>query len=626
MKAAGGISAVYKGLIRYKTLLFICLTITVLASCSKTEEYTLAEWESLSVAGLEELLAKTQSKPWRGEDFIPGPPGGVWNSGITAEPKTFNHLVAERDAQSNSIVSMMVDFLVNYDVVRREWKPQAAFYEIDVNEEEGTLKVIYTLREDLYWSFYGTDRKVPVSSDDVIFWYDEIQGDEAFHSSAYNGQFITMEDGEEAHIDIEKIDEKRFAFCFPRIVANPLLTTNMEFGPAFIYKKAKEEGGVQGVLDLFSIASDPKDIPSMGRWFLTEYVPGLRLVFRRNSDYWEKDSNGYSYPYIEENIVQILPDTNTQFLVFKEGRLENYGARPEDLDELIRGQGRRGKDYTVFNAEGSLGASLWSFNQNPRIKEEPCYSWFTQKRFRQAMSCLLNRDRIVSQVYRGLADPKLDFFPPPNPYYNPDIKLEYTYNPQRALELLGSIGFSRDSSGVMRDPSGRAVEFDLSIPSDVTIHSDSASIVADEAAKIGIRITIRPTDFQKLVEQLTATYDWASIFISLGINLWPTQGSNVWPSDGNLHLWHPLQKEPATDWEARIDYLYNEGAYTADPEKAQIIWDEYQSILLEQCPVIYLIRQRSFFGIQNRWDFANFYYDNLNGAETSYLFLNNLLF
>ena len=598
-------------------------------SCARVEECTLAEWESLEVAGLDEMLNQTQSKPWQGEAYVPGPAGGVWNSGVTEEPKTFNLLVAERDASSAAIVSSMHDYLVDYDVVRHEWKPRAAFPEIDVDEEAGTLSVIYTLRDDLYWSFYGSDAKVPVTSDDVVFWYNEIQGDPAFHSSSYNGQFILLEDGEEAHVDIEKIDDKRFAFHFPRIVANPLLTTNMNFGPRFIYEKAKEEGGVQGVLDLFSIASDPKEIPSMGRWFLTEYVPGLRLVFRRNPGYWEKDSTGYSYPYTDENIVQILPDTNTQFLVFKEGRLEGYTARPEDLDELITGQNRNNSrgarkdtgDYTVFNAEGSLGASLWSFNQNPRNKDSPWYEWFTQKRFRQAMSCILNRDRIVSQVYRGLADPKLDFFPPPNPFYNQDIQLQYTYNPQRALELLASIGMKRDSAGVMRDSGGRAVEFDLSIPSDVSIHSDTASIVADEASKIGIKINIRPTDFQKLVEQLTATCDWASIFIGLGTNFWPTQGSNVWPSNGNLHLWYPLQKQPATDWEARVDYIYNEGSFTADPEKAQVIWDEYQRILLEECPVIYLLRQRTFFAIQNRWDFSNFYFDNLNGAETDYLFL-----
>jgi peptide/nickel transport system substrate-binding protein len=38
-------------------------------------------------------------------------------------------------------------------------------------------------------------------------------------------------------------------------------------------------------------------------------------------------------------------------------------------------------------------------------------------------------------------------------------------------------------------------------------------------------------------------------------------------------------------------------------------------------PVIYLVRPRSFFAINNRWDFTNFFFDNINGAETSYLFL-----
>ncbi|MCL2791507.1 MAG: ABC transporter substrate-binding protein [Spirochaetaceae bacterium] len=612
-----------------KAMVMVLLLSVLFSSCFRVEEVSLKEWESITVAGLYELLTMTQSRPWRGEEFVSGPPGGVWNSAVVAEPKTFNLLVAERDAPSNTIVRMMLDSLLDYDMVRREWTPRAASFEIEVDEAAGTLRVIYTLRDDLYWSFYNSDRKVPVTSNDVIFWYNEIQGDRAFLSSAFNSQFIMLEDGSAARVTIERINDKRFAFFFPRIVADPLLSTNMTFGPSFIFEEAKRERGVQGVMDLFSIASDPREIPSFGRWFLIEYVPGLRMVFRRNPNHWERDDTGFSFPYASENIVQILPDTGTQFLVFQEGRLDTYGARPEDLDVLIRGQGRgrnnrirsnRG-DYTVFNAEGSLGAPLWSFNQNPRNKDQPFYEWFTQKEFRQAMSSILNRDRIVSQVFRGLAEPKLDFFPAPNPFYNPDIRLQFTYDPQRAIELLASIGMNRDVAGVMRDAQGRAVEFDLSISSDVTILSDTASIIADEAAKIGIRITIRPTDFQRLVDQLTNTYDWSSVIIALGANLFPSQGSNVWPSSGNLHLWHPLQTEPATYWEARIDFLYNEGSFTVDPEKAWVIWDEFQSIILEYLPVIYLIRSRSFFAIQNRWDFTNFYFDNLNGAEISYLFL-----
>jgi peptide/nickel transport system substrate-binding protein len=601
-----------------RAYIFLLFLVLILFSCTKNEELSLEELEALSAEGLQELLAKTRTKPWRGEEFAAGRLGGTWNSSVTNEPKSFNHLIAERDAETNAIVRMLNDFLIDYDVVRREWKARAAFHEIIVNEAEQTLDVVYTLRDNLYWSYYNSEKKFPVTSDDVIFWYNEIEGDVNFQSSSYNGQFLTMEDGSEARITIAKIDDKRFRFHFPRIVADPLLSTNRDFGPRHIYEPAKKAGGVQGVLDLFSVASDPKLIPSMGEWFLVDYSPSQRLVFKRNPDYWNRDSAGLSVPYIEENIVQILPDQNTQYLVFKEQRLETYTARPEDLNELVN---KKNAGYTVFNAEGSMGAGLWSFNQNPKNSEAPWYDWFTKKEFRQAMSCLLNRQRINAQVYRGLAEPKLDFFPPPNPYYNPDITLEYRYNPAGALELLEAAGFTRDNQGALLDEKKRRVEFDLSFSADNNVLTDIASIIVDELGKIGIKVNIRVTDFQKLVDQLTTTYDWQTIMIGLGSNLFPSQGSNVWPSTGNLHLWHPLQEKPFTEWEARIDYLYNEGSYTINKEKAFAIWDEYQRLLLEQCPVIYLMRSRSFWAIQNRWDFTNVYYDNLNGAETQHIFL-----
>jgi peptide/nickel transport system substrate-binding protein len=195
---------------------------------------SLEELEALNPEGVQELLAKTQTKPWRGEEFVPGALGGSWNSSMIKDPKSFNHLIAERDAETAAILSSLTDYLLDYDRLNREWKPQCASHQIIINEKDQTLDVIYTLRDDLYWSYYNSSRKIPVTSDDVIFWYNEIEGDVNFQSSAYNGQFLTMEDGSEARITIEKIDNKRFRFHFPRIVADPLLTTNRDFGPRHV--------------------------------------------------------------------------------------------------------------------------------------------------------------------------------------------------------------------------------------------------------------------------------------------------------------------------------------------------------------------------------------------------------
>jgi peptide/nickel transport system substrate-binding protein len=392
----------------------------------------------------------------------------------------------------------------------------------------------------------------------------------------------------------------------------------MDFGPRHMYEKAKREGGVEGMKNLFSVASDPRSIPSMGKWFLVEYSSGQRLVFRRNADFWERDGKGTSIPYFERHIMQIIPEENTRLLMFKEKKTESYVLRPADLTDLLN---KKNPDYTIFNAEGSLSAPFWSFNQNPVLKDSPNYHWFSQTEVRQAMSCLLNRDRIISQVYRGLAEPMLYFFPEPNPFYNPEIVNGYTYDPRRALELLEGIGFKKEG-GVLRDGSGHPVEFDLTIPSESTVYNDIAAILMDELSKLGIKLTVRAVDFQKIVEALFSSFEWDSVFIALsGSNIFPTQGSNVWPSSGNLHLWNPNQEKPATAWEARIDALYRLGESTIDKEKAQIVWDEYQRIIIEQCPIVSLFRTRGFFALRDRWDFSNVYYDNIHGAEINFVYL-----
>ncbi|MDR1506471.1 MAG: ABC transporter substrate-binding protein [Treponema sp.] len=610
-----------------------CLALIVFApallSCSGNDEMSLDEYNTSAAEGLNELLAKTVHKPWKGEDMVPGRVGGIWNGVISEDPKSFNHLIAEQDNITAGIVGATTDVLVDYNRVTREWVPRVAFFEVQVDEEAGKLDVIYTLRDGLYWSYYGSDRRVRVTSDDVVFWYDEICGDQAMQSSSYYQQFVTMEDGSEGHVDIEKLDGRRFVFHFPRIVADPLLATNMDFGPRHIYEPVKRRArnadeAAGAIRNIFGVDSDPKTIPSMGKFFVTEYTQSQRIVFTRNPDFWEKDSNGVSIPYFEQEILRIIPDENTEKLLFFNGETESYNLRPEDVDEMIN---RENSGYTVFNAEGSLGAAFWTFNQNPKWKGGKKYSWFTNKKFRQAMSCLLNRDRIIAQVYRGLAESKLDFFPGPNRFYNPSITNVYTYDVKRAQSLLRQAGFRLDG-GILKDGEGNPVEFDLTIRSDSTVYGDIASIIMDELSKAGIKINIRVVDFQKMVDTIMFTsFEWDSMLMGFsGSNIFPSQGSNVWPSSGNLHVWYPNQESPATEWEARVDYLYNEGCYTIDKEKAKKIWDEYQSILLEELPVISLFRSRGFLAFNNRWDFTNLYFDNenadsANGAKMAYIFV-----
>jgi peptide/nickel transport system substrate-binding protein len=564
------------------------------------------------------LIQKTVYRPGSKDPYEKGKSGGTWRNNLTNELKTFNPVVAVYDAESAGITDNLSSYLLDYDPYKKQWKPLAASsYEVFVNEASGTMDVIFTLRDDLYWTTLADpSKKVKVTSDDVVFWYNQIVGDPAFQHSGYAGQFVQTPDGKKKHIDMEKIDERRFALHYPRVVAMPELSSNMNFGPRYIFEDAKKKGGVEGVLNLWTVNTDPRTIPSMGPYFIESNKPGVQVTLARNLNYWRTDDYGQKMPYIQKYETKIIPSRDTEKLKFLAGELDGYGLRPEDLDDMIM---KKPRDYTVFYNGPSLGAAFISWNQNPRNLGPTFVKWFSNTTFRQAMSCFFNRDRVVREVYRGLAEPDLSFFAKANPYYEPSIKQQFTYDPDRGKQLLTQIGIKPNSAGLMQDSDGNPISYDLTVPVENNLDIDIATVYADELKKVGIKLNVRPIQFQKIVESLTKGYDWQSIMISVGSNYFPTQGDNVWLSSGNLHLWNPLQPKPATAWEAEVDALYWQGYSERDTTKAKKIWDRYQRILLDQMPVMYMVYPLSFSAYLDNW--ANIRSDTLGAPDFNYVYL-----
>ena len=72
----------------------------------------------------------------------------------------------------------------------------------------------------------------------------------------------------------------------------------------------------------------------------------------------------------------------------------------------------------------------------------------------------------------------------------------------------------------------------------------------------------------------------------------PNNGSNLLRSSGNLHMWNPSQKTPATEWEAEIDRLLDEGAAELDLEKRRRAYFRIQEILHHELALIETVRQK----------------------------------
>jgi len=583
-------------------------------SCAPSEELTPDEIAFQQKAQKNELVNQTVRRPGGGE-YEKGKPGGVWNDSLVDDPKTFNPATS-KDGDSNSIIGNLLDSLLRYDPYKKIWEPEAASYEIKTDEAANTMTIEFTLRDDLVWySPADSSKSVKVTSDDAVFWYDQIDGDPAMETSAYTGEFVTLPDKSKKHIDIEKIDDRRFRLKYPEIVAFPEESANLTFGPKYVFEPVKKAKGVKGVKELWTVDTDPKTIPSMGPYYIASYKPGIGVTMKKNPRYWRKDQWGQPIPYIGTIEFKIVPNLDTAKLKFQTGELEEFSLRPQDMEDMIQ---KADKDYTVYYQGPNPGSSILGWNENPKTVDPVKFKWFSDVRFRQALTYFYNADRVVSQVYRDLATPATDFFPQKNPYYDPGVKLKFTYDPEKGKALLAEAGYKL-VDGKMTDPSGHPVVFDLLIvPSSNTV-VDLANIYIDELKKVGITMRLQSVDFQKYLTKLTETYDWDATVVSFGTQDFPIDGINVWPSDGDLHFWYPHQDKPATAWEARVDELYHQGFVTRDHEKAAKIWTEYQQTILDNVPVFPLVHRDGFLAVKNKW--GNVRVDQIGSPDFDYLYL-----
>ena len=148
---------------------------------------TLLEIEEYLRSSNSQLIRSSVSKPWKNQKIVPGKVKGIWYDTILADPKTFNQLIAERDGSSAAILDNVLDCLVDYDMENKKWFSRLADFEIETDEKNDTLTVHYTIKEGIVWSYYNSDKKIPVTSDDFVFWYNEIAGDSRFNSSGIVG-------------------------------------------------------------------------------------------------------------------------------------------------------------------------------------------------------------------------------------------------------------------------------------------------------------------------------------------------------------------------------------------------------------------------------------------------------
>lgn len=526
--------------------------------------------------------------------------GGCINKGVSlknflktstiSDPKTFNLIVAD-ETSSTEAVELLFESLLYRNPITLDMEPRLAeSYSVS---DDGKIWT-FTLRNNLRWSDGN-----PLTANDVKFTFDVIYSPDV--ATSYKD--ILRIDGKK--IAVEVVDKRTVRFILPRKFA-PFLSTigTLPIMPSHILKKPFEEGKFE---EFWNISTPPSSIVGSGPYIMVEYVPSQFIRYRNNPYFFLKGDKDESLPYIKDRLLLIVSDMNAQFVKFRSGEIDIYYPRAEEIPDLVSMGERLGIKLKKLGV--STGIEFFSFNRNPKRYEgrKDAYKlkWFTNKNFLKAIAHAIDKRAMITSALAGLGEPAVSFISPEvKPFYNEELT-DYEFNPEKSIDLLKSAGFyDRDGDGWIEDSENHRVEFNLYTNSGNIVRETICTIFVEDMKKIGIKVNFKPIEFNTLVEKLLSNYDWDAVLIGLTGGPEPHNGANFLKSSGKLHLWHPSQSKPETEWEREIDELVELGSQELDTKKRAEYYKKIQKIIHEELPIIPTVRPYIYIAWRDR--FQNF--------------------
>lgn len=537
---------------------------------------------------------------------------------ILSSPKTFNTVVSQ---EVNDVLAYIYEGLITTNGETGELEPALA--ESWKVSSDGK-SITFTLRPNLKWSDGH-----PLTADDVIFTYNGVYLNPKIPTDSRDGMRI----GKNKLLpSVRKLDDSRVEFITPEPFAPFLRLTGSAILPKHILEesvKTVDEQGRPKFISMWGVDTQPlSKIVVAGQYMPESYRTAERVLVRRNPNHWRNQTPGGVTSNIERIVFQVVDSLDTDFLQFRSGGVDLTEVTVNNFELLKQEEEKR--NFKIYNGgpESKTLYITFNLNKGKNRKGKPFVNpikskWFNSVEFRQAIAYAIDRERIASNIYRGLAEPQHSIIPVTSPYYfSPEEGLKtYQYDLDKAKALLNQAGFKRNAKGELTDADGNRVRFTLITNSENNLRQSIGAQVKQDLAKLGITVDFNPMAFNTLVDKTGKSHEWDCLLLGFGGGSpEPHFSRNIWAVDGGLHTFNqaPEEGQPpypgreVSDWEQQIDDLYTKGAQEFDEKKRKAIYAEAQQIVQEKLPFIYMVNPIAFTAVRDRIE--NVKYTALGGA------------
>ena len=423
--------------------------------------------------------------------------GGILRTGAGGAAKGLDPALAD-DLAGRDLTALCYDTLVQYDYLARPYKLKPSMITAMPEVSADRRSYTFTLRDDLYFApdpLFKDKAARKVTAEDVKFSILRI-ADARMHSPVYwlyRGRIAGIEKFREATKNAAKGDLSVYDMDIPGIVIHSPRRFTLKLNSpdaGFLYLLAMPNTGVVSryIVAVRGQNSLLRAPAGSGPFVLKEWIPNLRLRFRRNADYRTEYFDGAATPAERKKALPLLDGVDifqirqpmTAWMMFLQCKLD-CNALDKDNCETLAGGGQLSAALAergiVLEKIPEFEIRYVGFNfrdeklgKNLQLRQAMRAAYDIRRRVDHAAHLLIPAAGPVPAGVGGhipAADPE-----------HPDVA--------KVKKMLAAAGYP---DGI--DPeTGKALQFDFDQAGSSAGHRQMGELAADDWRKIGI--VIRP--------------------------------------------------------------------------------------------------------------------------------------
>ncbi len=328
----------------------------------------------------------------------------------------------------------------------------------------------------------------------------------------------------------------------------------------------------------------------IGPFEVVSIEPGLQVVMQRFDNYHRGQA-------LLDGVVYKVVDGGALTALIEQGEVD-IAAAPRDQFSTLSGNPQISVLQSQELAYEYIGFKFghWDENLQENVMDNPK---FTDKRLRQAMYYALDRRSLIDDYSYGLGN--LIETPIPSSSWAKIADEEintYPYDPEKAKSLLDEAGYKDvDGDGLREDPQGNPFRIRYDAMSGSTSAEARTEAILLNWWEVGLDVQLNGgglkemNAFYEAVEQDEPDVELFNGVWGLASDPDPT---GLWRQDDvwNYPRWYS----------ERSDHLISEGVSSKayDPKYRKQIYNEWQKLINEEVPVIFIAERTRITAVSNR--------------------------